>query len=146
MRTRWMPQPRMEQYETIKIRIERLKILRFVHGVVVLCEGRDFCEVGDSIFDHSTKGVAWSAFGDGLGGAGSGHGFGADKDEVNAAAVEEEFELNPAGAGKRGFGPGAEDEDADGRGARADILDGAVGAVTGGVHCVAKRYHSSGWG
>lgn len=57
-----MSQTRVEKHEAIKVWIIWSKVLRFVHGVVVFHESRNFHGVRHPVLDDGAKGIGCCSF------------------------------------------------------------------------------------
>lgn len=99
-----MPQSRMEEHKSVKVRVVRGEVLRGVQGVEVLYIRADLHRPAESVFDDCAKGVGGRAGGEGELGVAIRHCFGADEDHVEGGAGEEVGELEPDFSRETGFG------------------------------------------
>jgi len=113
VRARWMAQARVEENETVEVRIEGLEMAGFVQRVVVFDVGADFQLVADAGFDDGSEGVYGCPLWQGELGIPVRHAFGTDEDEVELYAREDVSQLHPYFPREGGLGTGSEDEEAD---------------------------------
>lgn len=74
-----MAQPRVEEHETIQVRIEWVEYRRRMQRVVVFHERTNLHLVADASFDYGSEGVLGRALGEREFGVPPGHALGADE-------------------------------------------------------------------
>lgn len=128
-----MAQARVEEHESVEVRIIRRKRLRLMQCMEILHISSDFHQPAQPRLHHRAERIRRRASGQRELIIPIRHTLGPDEEEMESCVSEEVGELDPEFAGEGGFGAGAEDEEADGGWVGPEAGDGYAGACKGGV-------------
>lgn len=90
-----MSETRVEEHEAVQVRIERLEVLRLVHGVEVINVGRDLHLSAQAILDDPPEGILRGALREREFRIPVGHTLGPDEDQMYEGSREDVAELEP---------------------------------------------------
>lgn len=138
MRASRVTQTRVEEHETIQVRIEGAEILRLVHSVEVVHVSSNLHLATESVLDDTAEGVFGRALGKRILPVSIRHALRSDEDQVQQGARVHVLQLQPDVAGEGGLCAGAKDEDSHWRRLQAETLDVNAFASFRGVEGVAQ--------